>query len=139
MNIKEQVKADRLQARKDRNEAVTGTLTYILGQIDLREKAPNAKGNVALAVVKSHIKSMAEVIANQPNSDAALQGELEIQLLNKYLPAQVDEIELEEFIKEITASESNRGLIMKSIKEKYGDAVDMKIANQIVGRCLNGN
>lgn len=136
MNIKEQVKADRLQARKDRNEAVTGTLTYILGQIDLREKAPNAKGDVALAVVKSHIKSMAEVIANQPNSDAALQGEKEIQLLSKYLPAQVSEAELETFIKEITATESNRGLIMKAIKEKYSDSVDMKLASQIVGKYI---
>lgn len=137
MDIKEQIKADRLQARKERDEKVTGTLTYILGQIDLREKAVDAKGDIALAVIKSHIKSMADIIANQPNSDAALQAEGEINLLSKYMPAQVSEAELETFIAEVVeTNQGNRGLVMKTIKAKYGDAVDMKLANQIVGKYL---
>lgn len=132
MIIKEKIKADRLESRRNRNEKDTAILTYILGQIDLKEK-DNAKGDVALAVIKSHIKSMSDVITLKEEQCKDYSNEVyEIEFLNKYLPEQVSNEELENFIIEISATENNRGLIMKAIKEKFGDAVDMKVANQIL-------
>jgi len=140
VNIKEQIKADRLRARKDRDEVTTGTLTYIMGQIELQEKSPNAPKDVPVAVIKSHIKSVKEnVEAIGKESDHAKAAFAEIELLQKYLPEQITAEDIRKFCTGMCGGGvRNKGEILKAIKNTYGAAVDMKEASQIVAEFVNG-
>lgn len=134
MDIKEQIKTDRMCARKQRDESTTGVLTYIMGQIELQEKSPNAPKDIPLAVIKSHIKGLKETVeAVGKDSEYAKTASFEIDLLQKYLPEQVDMSKVRDFVKSLCLNGSpGKGEIMKAIKAEYGAAVDMREASQVV-------
>ncbi len=131
MDIKSQIQRDRIEAMKAGQTARKATLDYILGEIQKKEKDPNAKGDIATAVISAYIKSLREFIEQHKESkpDVCAQYEEEIAMLQSYLPRQLSEDELRAEIEALRASGlDKKGLIMKALKEKHGAAVDGKLA-----------
>ncbi len=139
MSLKQKIRDDRLSSRKMRDDFRTGTLSYILGQIELQEKVPNVKGDVCLSVVKSHVKSLRETIPLVGiDSDNGKRYQSEIQILEAYLPPEVDISSITDYVNEqINSGCANKGMLMKSIKAHFGDGVDMKKAGGVVDSLLN--
>jgi len=138
MNIKEQITADRLTARKAHDEARTGTLGYLLGQIELGEKQPNAKPDLALSIVQSYKKSMLDNIGLVGASSDHGKGYLrELEIIKPYLPADVSMDEVDAYIvQQLASGVNNKGLLMKAVKAQFGAGVDMKAAGAAVDAAL---
>ncbi|AXA34895.1 MAG: hypothetical protein D6691_12665 [Candidatus Hydrogenedentota bacterium] len=135
MDIKTQIQKDRIEALKLGQTQRKATLDYILGEIQKKEKDPNAKGDVAVAVIKAYIKSLREFIDahRSERPEVCRQYEEEIELLTNYLPRQLSEAELRAEIEALRASGvEKKGLIIKALKEKHGAAVDGKLASEIL-------
>jgi uncharacterized protein YqeY len=135
MDIKTQIQKDRIEALKAHETERKATLDYILGEIQKKEKDPNAKGDVAIASISAFIKSLREFIeqhgAQRPEQSANYQAEIE--LLEKYLPRQLSNEELRGEIEAMRSSgETRKGMIMKALKEKHGAAVDGKRAASLL-------
>jgi len=131
MDIKAQIQRDRIEAMKKGDAARKATLDYILGEIQKKEKDPQAKGDLAVAVISAYIKSLREFIEVHKDSRPEVCGcyEAEIAMLQGYLPRQLSEAELRAEIEALRASGlDKKGLIMKALKEKHGAAVDGKAA-----------
>lgn len=135
MDIKTQIQKDRIEALKLGQTQRKATLDYILGEIQKKEKDPNAKGDVAVAVIKAYIKSLRGFIDahRSERPEVCRQYEEEIELLTNYLPRQLSEAELRAEIEALRASGvEKKGLIIKALKEKHGAAVDGKLASEIL-------
>lgn len=135
MDIKTQIQKDRIEALKLGQTQRKATLDYILGEIQKKEKDPNAKGDVAVAVIKAYIKSLREFIDahRSERPEVCRQYEEEIELLTNYLPRQLSEAELRAEIEALRSSGvEKKGLIIKALKEKHGAAVDGKLASEIL-------
>ncbi|MGB9691063.1 MAG: GatB/YqeY domain-containing protein [Candidatus Sumerlaeaceae bacterium] len=131
MDIKSQIQRDRIAAMKAGESARKATLDYILGEIQKKEKDPNAKGDIAAAVISAYIKSLREFIEQHQASkpEVCAQYAAEITMLQEYLPRQLSEDELRAEIQALRAAGlDKKGLIMKALKEKHGAAVDGKLA-----------
>lgn len=95
----DQIQADQLKYRKQGNRLDSNALTYLLGEIG-RQKTQDLSDKAVLAVVKSTVKrlSAAQDIAR---SEAGLR---ELQLLQGYLPKEMQGVELEALINDMSFS-----------------------------------
>lgn len=135
MDIKAQIQRDRIAAMKAGQTERKATLDYILGEIQKKEKDPNAKGDLAVAVISAYIKSLREFIEAHSGSkpDVCAKYEAEIAMLQEYLPRQLSADEIRAEIEALRAAGlDKKGLIMKALKEKHGAAVDGKLAATII-------
>lgn len=135
MDIKEQIKKDRIEAMKAHRAERKATLDYILGEIQKKEKDPSAKGDIATAIISAYLKSLREFIdqhgAERPAETAKYRAEIE--QLEAYLPKQLTDDELRGEIEALRQSgQDKKGLVMKALKEKHGAAVDGKRAATIL-------
>lgn len=137
--MKDRIKKDRIEAMKSRDAVRKNLLDYILGQIETKEKSQNAKGDIAIAVIKSYVSSVTEVMNSGNVSDEyKTQVERELQILSSYLPKEVSEEEVKAVIQSaVTAGANKKGIIMKAITEKFGAAADMKKAALLVDAALS--
>lgn len=157
-----QLKADQLQARKDRNTLSTKLLTTLLGEAKqvadaAAEKEPrDATGAVVkreptteelIATVRKFLKGNAETIANLMKSEihpAAVEAQLaearaEAEILNGYLPQQLTAEQIEqifraEFPDGVTAKE--RGKAMAILKANFNGQYDGKLASDVLGKLI---
>lgn len=130
--ILEQIKSDYLQARKDNNSLVKETLSYLLGQFELEEKKVSKKPVNHIAIIRAYVNSLKENIAIVKDAEKLAGYETEIKFLNKYIPANIAKESIAGFIKELIISgQTNKGMVMKALKEKFGDNIDMKTAAKI--------
>ena len=128
-----QIKADRMAALKSRETETKELLDYIYGQVQLREKEPNAKGDHAVAVIKAYIKSAKECVGQYTDTEAIAKFQREIAILDKYLPTAASEEEVKAAIDAIKAAgETSKGGIMKALKNQFGDALDGKMASSLI-------
>ncbi len=135
MDIKAQIQRDRIAAMKAGEAERKATLDYILGEIQKKEKDPNAKGDIAVAVISAYIKSLREFIeahkASKP--EVCAKYEAEIAMLQEYLPRQLSAEEIRAEVEALRAAGiDKKGLIMKALKEKHGPAVDGKLAAAMI-------
>lgn len=131
MDIKTQIQRDRLEAMRSGQADRKATLDYILGEIQKKEKDPNAKGDIATSVITAYIKSLREFISQHGGAkpDLCARYEAEIALLRSYLPEELSEEQLRREIERLRESGiDKKGAIMKALKEKHGAAVDGKTA-----------
>lgn len=135
MDIKAQIQKDRIAAMKARESERKATLDYILGEIQKKEKDPNAKGEIAVPVILAYVKSLRDFIEQHgaAYADQVAKFRFEIELLQQYLPKQLSDDELRAEIEGLRAAgQDKKGLVMKALKEKHGAAVDGKRAATIL-------
>ncbi len=134
----QEIKADRLAARRENDLDTYTTLTTLLSEIARLEKVDQKNDQKVQAVITKCIKGLTEMIAILEVSESM---EKEKELLLTYLPQQMEREELLEAIKCIAddvGAESPRdmGKIMSGLKKSFNGQYDGKLASELVREYL---
>jgi len=111
------------------------------------EKGDDLDDKEILAVLSTAAKRRRDSIEQFRNGnrmDLADKEQAELEIIQSYLPEQLSEEKLLEFIREsIEATEADSpakiGLVMKDLMPKIKGKADGKLVNQLVGRMLSGS
>lgn len=130
MSILDTLKADLLQARKDRKPVVVTTLSTLVGELQANAKLVDGvkvvTDDAACAVIKKTIKGLDEMIGYNPTETSYV---FEKELLEKYLPKMLTYEELLDiFIKMGKPSTKD---FMSYLKVAYPNQYDGKVAASI--------
>jgi uncharacterized protein YqeY len=143
----EKIREDLKTAMRERDTAASTVLRGLLAAI--KNKAIELKADALsdkdfIAVVKREAKQCAETLdfAKKAGRDESVaEHEAALAVLERYLPAQMDEAALRSAIEQIAAGlgeGANMGAIMKELSAKHGGSFDGKtasrIANEIAGK-----
>ena len=132
------IKTELLNARKEKNSFKITILSTILGDII---KIGKDKGNretndeESISIIKKYLTNIEECkkIVKNTSLDYIFNLNEEKEILGKFLPKQLTNLELSDKISEITNSgERNFGKIMGELKKKYPGLYDCKIASEII-------
>ena len=138
----EKVNSDLVTAMKEQDKftlSVLRMLKSVLKNEEINKKSSLTDDEV-LAVIKKQVKTRKdskEEYLTYNRTDLADNLEKEIEILNKYLPEELSDEELEKIIDE-TIKELNpdgmkgMGLVIKTVGSKCGAAADMKKVSSIV-------
>jgi uncharacterized protein YqeY len=135
MTLYEQLKADLLQARKQRVQTITLLLSTVLGEIELQAKnGKNLSDPDIVGTLKKFIKNLDEVITVvDPASHGWALAKVEKMLLESYLPQQLSQDALNEVIDTlIAAGNANMGAVMKALKQGYAGTYDGSMASALL-------
>lgn len=140
--IKDSINNDLKQAMLSHDKKIVAVLRYILSaikQIEVDERIVLTDDRVILIldkVAKQHRESIAQ-FSVAGRTDLVDIEEFELQIVKKYLPAQLSEIELEQLvnqtIEQLNASNiSDVGKVISSLKSKIQGRCDMSFVNMLV-------
>lgn len=127
MSLIETIKADSLQARKDRDTARATLLTTLYSEAAMvgKNAGRDTTDDEVVAIIKKFVKGVDEVLkfVGEGDTTAAVH---EKELLLSYLPKQLTDEQVREAI--IATGETpdvkNTGKILKALTEKYPGQVD---------------
>ncbi len=146
--LQERIEADLRQAMRDRNEVDKLALRNVKTAITLARTA-TANHDLSeaeiLAVLQKEAKRRRDTAAEYERLGASKQaeGELaELAVIERYLPRQLSEAELEEIVRAVIAekgatSMKEMGAIMSGVMARVTGVADGKAVNQIVRRLLS--
>jgi uncharacterized protein YqeY len=142
MSVVEQVRADITSAMKAREKDRVGALRLVLSEL---QKDAKEGGGDELAVLRRERKRRLEAAAQFRDGgrpELAAQEESEAQLIEAYLPAQIDDSELDAIvaaaIAETGASDpKDMGQVMKAVMAKAGGRADGQRASARVREALS--
>ena len=126
--IQEKIKSDLKQAMLSKNSEVKDLLRVVIGEFNREGK------EVDDAKATSIIKKMVQNAKDQENFR-------EVNILEEYLPKQMDDVELENVCKEYIlslgdTSMKDMGKVMGYLKDNYSGQYDGKSASSIVRNLL---
>lgn len=146
-NLKDLLKADLTVSMKARNEVETSTLRMTLAAIMNAEvagdEAKELTNEQVQAVVSAEAKKRAEsadIYKEAGRVDAEAAERAELGILQKYLPAQLSDNDLEKIVEEQIAVAASSGLtgpkamgaVVKAVRTQTGSGADgAKIANLV--------
>ncbi len=144
--LTEQIRADLTEAMKARDAGRTSTLRMLQSALkyDQIEKGHELSDEEAMAVIRKGVKQRQDSIeqytkGNRPELAAKEQAEMD--LLKRYLPAELSDAELEGGLREIITStgaqsKKDMGKVMKEATARYKGRADGKRIQEIVARLL---
>lgn len=91
-------------------------------------------------VLIKHVKKLKDSLENFPaENEIRKKTEREITILSDYMPKQLDEISVKNYINDIINANPgiNAGLVMKELSPKIKGQFDSKIANELVKSALS--
>lgn len=146
MNLKQQIQADFIQAMKSKNEDAKRAISSLKAKITEAEKAnknTELTDTEVIKVVSSAIKQRKQSLeeyVKYSRIDLASVEKAEITVLERYLPKQMTEDDIENAVREIiqsfTVAITNRNaLVGKTIGEfnkKYTGKANISLLKQIV-------
>jgi len=146
-NLKDQLKADLTASMKARNEVETSTLRMTLAAIMNAEvagdEAKELTNEQVQAVVSAEAKKRAEsadIYKEAGRVDAEAAERAELGILQKYLPDQLSDNDLEKIVEDQIAVAASSGLtgpkamgaVVKAVRTQAGSGADgAKIANLV--------
>lgn len=142
MSVLEQVHSDMTSAMKARQKERVGALRMVLSEL---QKAAKEGNSDELAVLRRERKRRLEAAAQFRDGgrpELAESEEAEAKLIDSYLPAELDDAELDaivaQAISESGAAEiKDMGKVMKAVMAKAGGRVDGKRASARVREALS--
>ncbi len=151
MSLKETISNDLKAAFLGGNRFISDTLkglkAVILNQeIALGKREEGLTDAEVEAVVQKEVKKRRESaeIYTQAGRDELAQKELdEMAILEKYLPQQLSEAEIEALLRQIidegklTLDAKNQGMFIGQVKKRVGSAADGAVVARVVARLLN--
>lgn len=151
MSLKETISNDLKAAFLGGNRFISDTLkglkAVILNQeIALGKREEGLTDAEVEAVVQKEVKKRRESaeIYTQAGRDELAQKELdEMEILEKYLPQQLSEAEIEALLRQIidesklTLDAKNQGMLIGQVKKRVGSAADGAVVARVVARLLN--
>lgn len=127
MSIQEQIKADFVSAMKEQNKEIKLLLSVVIGEMDRVNKVLTDEQVISV------VKKMIEGAKTTNNLD-------EVAILEKYLPKQLSEEQLNGLISALIFSNNytakDMGKIMSSLKESHAGQYDGKLASSLVKELL---
>ena len=148
MSIKEQLMADMKAAMKAKEEGKLALNTIRMARAHIRQAEidnghADFNDDQALAVLRKEVKQRKETLSEIESSgreDLVEQTKAEIDVLEKYLPAEMTPEAVEAAVKEIVDAmdpgQKNMGSVMKAVMAKLKGQADGKLINQIVRKLL---
>ncbi|MEE1375826.1 MAG: GatB/YqeY domain-containing protein [Dialister sp.] len=148
MSIKEQLMADMKAAMKAKEEGKLALNTIRMARAHIRQAEidnghADFNDDQVLAVLRKEVKQRKETLAEIESSgreDLVEQTKAEIDVLEKYLPAEMTPEAVEAAVKEIVDAmdpgQKNMGSVMKAVMAKLKGQADGKLINQIVRKLL---
>ena len=146
-NLKDQLKADLTASMKARNEVETSTLRMTLAAVMNAEvagaEAVELMNDQVLAVISAEAKKRAEsadIYKEAGRHDAEVAERAELAILERYLPAQMSDADLEKIVDSAIAEAAKQGLtgpkamgaVVKAVRGQAGAGADgAKIANLV--------
>lgn len=148
MSIKEQLMADMKAAMKAKEEGKLALNTIRMARAHIRQAEidnghADFNDDQVLAVLRKEVKQRKETLSEIESSgreDLVEQTKAEIDVLEKYLPAEMTLEAVEAAVKEIVNAmdpgQKNMGSVMKAVMAKLKGQADGKLINQIVRKLL---
>lgn len=148
MSIKEQFMADMKAAMKAKEEGKLALNTIRMARAHIRQAEidnghADFNDDQVLAVLRKEVKQRKETLSEIESSgreDLVEQTKAEIDVLEKYLPAEMTPEAVEAAVKEIVDAmdpgQKNMGSVMKAVMAKLKGQADGKLINQIVRKLL---
>lgn len=148
MSIKEQLMADMKVAMKAKEEGKLALNTIRMARAHIRQAEidnghADFNDDQVLAVLRKEVKQRKETLSEIESSgreDLVEQTKAEIDVLEKYLPAEMTPEAVEAAVKEIVDAmdpgQKNMSSVMKAVMAKLKGQADGKLINQIVRKLL---
>ena len=141
MSVSEQVRSDMTSAMKAGQKDRVGALRLVLSEL---QKAAKEGGDDELAVLRRERKrrlDAAEQFRGGGRPELAEQEESEAKLIETYLPAELEDAELDALIRDAieetgASSPKDMGQVMKAVMAKAGGRADGKRASARVREAL---
>ena len=132
--ITEDIKQAMLRKDKDSLDAFRYLKSMLIENKTSKNPVPE------MDVVIRHVKKLKESLESFPEGNPVrLKTEREIEILKAYMPKELSEDEVKQFIKDIMANAptvANAGMIMKELTPKIKGQFDGKRANELVKLAL---
>lgn len=146
MNLLEKINSQIKEAMKGGDSFKVGTLRMVVSAIKNREIEKRAKSSEPLTeeemmeVLRREVKKRRESIeiyATAGRGDLKEKEELELKVIQSYLPAELSQEEIEKIITEaMEGGEKEMGKIMKAVKERTGGRADGRLISEIIKKKL---
>ena len=146
MTLLEQLNKDMVVSMKNKDSFSLGVIRMAKGAIQLEaiNKKKELTDEDVVTVISKQIKMRNDSIVEftkAGRTDLVEQNQKEIEILNKYMPAQLSSEEVDKIIQEafdkLNPTSKNMGLIMKEISPKLKGKADMSKVNAIIKEKLN--
>ncbi len=144
MSIKDQLTEDMKQAMKAHNKVALETIRMARANIKNVEINDKKELTEVIAVLMKEVKMRQDSLAEfekAGRTDLIDQAKAEIEVLQKYLPAAMEDDELQSLVKEViaetgAASMKDMGKVMPKVIAKAGGRADGKRINAMVKQLL---
>ena len=146
MNFLDTIKSDMYDAMKSGDKDKAGTLRTLLAK--LKDRQINSRKDLTekdcISVIKTLVKQREEAadMYEKAGRDSLAQKEkIEFDILNSYLPEMMSEVEIRNLVESVISETNAKGIaemgkVMPLVMQKGGDAIDGKMANQILRELL---
>ena len=131
-----ELKKDRMQARRTHETLVSNILTVLVGELETNAKRDGSEvtDDMVIKTATKFIKSNDETIRLTESSTTTVTLKAENSVLRNYLPKQLTESDLRVIITNMNAS--NIGEVMKNLKMGYSGQYDGKLASIIAKEAI---
>jgi uncharacterized protein len=132
MSVKDIVSANLKTAMLAKNAKAVSILRVLKAELDRSEQGPKGKVEITQGILTSIVKKLIEGIKETTND------QVEISILDSYLPKQLTEADMLAKINELKAGgiEANLGAYMKAFKTEYEGQYDAKVLSNLVKSAL---
>ncbi|MGN6213910.1 GatB/YqeY domain-containing protein [Parafilimonas sp.] len=149
MNLEQQVMAKMKDAMKAKNEAALRSLRAIKAEIIKAKTEPGANGELSedtalkmLQKMMKQRKDSLEIYQQQNREDLAKKEQEEIEVIEKFMPAQMSETELKDALKKIieqvgASSPADMGKVMGIATKQLAGQADGKTISAAVKELLS--
>ena len=146
MTLLEQLNQDMIVSMKNKDSFSLGVIRMAKGAIQLEaiNKKKDLTDEDVVAVISKQIKmrnDSIEEFKKAGRTDLVEQNQKEIEILNKYMPAQLSLEEVNKIIDEafnkINPTNKDMGLIMKEVTPKLKGRTDMSMVSSIIKEKLS--
>lgn len=140
MSLLKQLKDDQLQARFNKDKVRASLLTSVYSDAATvgKNKQRDTTDEEAVAVMRKYIKGLKEIVElTKDDSEASERARVEINILENYLPEQLDEKSLTDIIVALVEQCENRtmkqmGVVMTQLNAQYPGQFDRAVASRII-------
>ncbi len=149
MSLETQIMAEMKDAMKSKNEPVLRSLRAIKAEIIKAKTEPGAGGEIDEATEQKFLQKMMkqrkdslEIFTKQGREDLAIKEKEEIEVIERFLPKQMDEAAIKEAVIAIIAqtgasSAADMGKVMGAASKQLAGLADGKTISSIVKELLS--
>lgn len=149
MSLTQKVDADLISAVKSRDELVRSCLRLVRAALqskvkDLRRPLEEAEEIQVLSTLAKQRRESVEQFAKGGRDDLVQREQAELDLIQAYLPAQMDEAAIAVVLDQVFAEEQPQGMkdmgkVMQAAMAKIAGQADGKLVNQMVRQRLQSS